>query len=33
VIVPGRGHNDISFSSVYWDAIRRFVAETVSADR
>lgn len=33
VIVPSRGHNDISFSTVYWDALRRFVSETVSADR
>lgn len=25
VWVPGRGHNDLSFSPVYWEAIRAFV--------
>lgn len=26
--VPGRGHNDISQSALYWDALARFVAGT-----
>lgn len=26
VLVPGRGHNDVSSSPVYWDALSRFLA-------
>jgi len=26
VLVPDRGHNDVSFSRVYWDALAAFVA-------
>lgn len=26
VLVPGRGHNDVSFSDVYWRAIADFIA-------
>lgn len=26
VLVPGRGHNDVSLSTVYWDALARFLA-------
>jgi hypothetical protein len=26
VIVPDRGHNDVSFSDVYWDALAAFIA-------
>jgi pimeloyl-ACP methyl ester carboxylesterase len=25
VLVPNRGHNDLSLSTVYWDALRRFI--------
>jgi pimeloyl-ACP methyl ester carboxylesterase len=25
VLIPGRGHNDVSFGAGYWDAIRTFV--------
>ncbi|MCX5746377.1 MAG: alpha/beta hydrolase [Proteobacteria bacterium] len=30
VFVPGRGHNDLSFSAVYWDALEAFFASTLS---
>ena len=26
VLVPGRGHNDVSLSRVYWDAVAAFIA-------
>ena len=26
VLIPGRGHNDVSFHPLYWEALRAFVA-------
>ena len=25
VVIPGRGHNDVSAHSLYWEALRAFV--------
>ena len=30
VIVPGRGHNDLSFHPVYWGALASFVARVAA---
>ncbi len=30
VLIPGRGHNDVSFHPVYWDSLARFVARVAT---
>jgi alpha-beta hydrolase superfamily lysophospholipase len=31
VVVPGRGHNDVSHADLYWEALAGFIARTPSA--
>lgn len=32
-IVPGRGHNDVSFAAQYWEAMARFLTSLAAAGR